>query len=633
MELVHLLVPATIAAILGFFLTPIVRRLSIGIGALDEPDSRKVHTEPMPRLGGLAVLAAAGAVLIPGYYLGLYGPYVRLGNQLAHGIAYGLVPVVAISLLDDLRGVRARWKALAHLAGALLAVASGVVLNPEIHFLGAPVWIGLLAAPLSVLWIVGVTSAFNLVDGLDGLSAGLALISAVSLGAVFLVAGERGTAACVFVLAGALLGFLPFNLYPAKIFLGDTGAASVGFILACFALRGGSTLSAGFATVLPLLVLGLPIAETLISMARRLVRRAQRGGSGVFEADRDHIHHRLLTIGVGHRQAVLILYGIGLICAAMGFVSLFLNSRQAAFLLAAFLLAAFIGVKRLGYDEFALLRRGIVLKVYDAPVVRSALFAVFFDLGLLGVSYYVARGLKRDVWSFDTPSPASVTLLALLAFAAIASFWLFGLYKGTWRLASLDDVVRCGAAIFLATGLVWAVSPKFLEGRAGASQLAVFALVAGALMCGSRASYRLLQEQMWKSSAAGQPVLIYGAGHAGIAALREMQRNPDCGMRPVGFLDDDPRLKGRSVSGLAVVGSYESLETTLERTGALGIAVSTAKIPPDRIERIREAAQRHSVAVYRFEIRFEAEPDATGTQSAEAFAARVPADESTANPR
>lgn len=629
MDLIALLSPAVLAALLGFLLTPLARRLSVWIGALDEPDARKVHTEPMPRLGGLAVLGSAAAVLFPGYLFGAFGPYVRLGDPLAGGIAWGLVPVVAISLLDDVRGVRARWKALAHLAGALVAVSCGVALNPEIHFLGAPILIGFLAAPLSVLWIVGVTNAFNLVDGLDGLSAGLALISSISLGAVFLVAGEPVTAACVFVLAGALLGFLPFNVYPAKIFLGDTGAASVGFVLACFALKGGSTLSAGFATVLPLLVLGLPVAETLISMTRRLARRVQSGESGVFTADRNHIHHRLLSFGVGHRQAVLLLYGVGLLCAAMGFVSLFLSSRQAGLLLAALLLAAFIGVKRLGYDEFALLRRGIVLRVYDAPVVRSALFAVFFDLGLLGLSYYVARGLKRDEWSFNTPSPESVTLLALLGFATIASFWLFGLYRGTWRLASLDDVVRCGVAILLATTLVWAVSPRFLEGRAGASQLAVFALVAGALLCGARASYRLLQEQAWKSSTAGQPVLIYGAGHAGIAALREMQRNPDCGMKPVGFLDDDVELRGRSVSALPVVGSYESLETALERTSALGIAISTSKIPEEKVQRIREVARRCSVAVYRFGIRFEADGDAPAGRAALPI---VPKPDATVNP-
>ena len=233
----------------------------------------------------------------------------------------------------------------------------------------------------------------------------------------------------------------------------------------------------------------------------------------------------------------------------LGFVSLFLNSRQAGLLLAAFLLAAFIGVKRLGYDEFALLRRGVVLKVYDAPVVRSALFAVFFDLGLVGLSYYVARGLKRDVWAVNAPSAWGLTLIALLAFATVASLWLFGLYRGTWRLASLDDVVRCGAAVLVASAFVWVVSPKFLEERAGASQLAVFALVAAALVCGTRVSYRLLQDRAWKASTEGQPVLIYGAGNAGMAALRELQRNPERGMKPVGFLDDDPHLKGKTISG------------------------------------------------------------------------------------
>lgn len=598
--------PAALAALLSFALTPFARWASVGLGAIDQPGPRKVHEEPMPRLGGTAVLLSVALVLVAGRS-GLLGPYLRLGEPLASGIALGLVPVVAISLLDDVRGVRVRWKALAHLVAALVAVTAGVALNPEIHFLGAPFRIGLLAIPLSVLWIVGVTNAFNLVDGLDGLSAGLALISAASLGAVFLVAGERVTASCVFVLAGALLGFLPFNAYPAKIFLGDTGAASVGFMLACFALKGGPPLSAGFATALPLLVLGLPVAETLISMARRLVHRVEAHGTGVFDADRDHIHHRLLSFGVGHRQAVLILYGVGMLCAAVGFVSLFLTSHQAGLLLTAALLAAFIGVQRLGYDEFALLRKGVVLKVYNAPVVRSALFAVFFDLGLIGISYYVAQGLKSDVWALSTPTPGVLTLVGLLALATIAFFWAFGLYRGTWRLAGLDDVEKCGVAVAASAAFVWAVSPWFMRERASTSQLVVYALVATGFVWGSRLSYRLLQNRSWKASTAGQPVLIYGAGNAGVAALRELRRNPARGMKPVGFLDDDPRLRGKTVSGLHVIGSFESLETSIEQVHALGIAISTSKVPDERIRRIREVALRNSVAVYKFEIRFDSE--------------------------
>ena len=196
--------------------------------------------------------------------------------------------------------------------GALLAVIVGVALNPEIHFLGAPLLIGVLAAPLSVLWIVGVTNAFNLVDGLDGLSAGLALISAVSLAArVFIVAGEQSRLRACFVLAGALLGFLPFNAYPAKIFLGRHRRGSVGFILACFALKGGSTLSAGFATVLPILVLGLPVAETLISMARRLA--GARSGAAAASSRRTATTSTIAAEPrVGHRRP-------SLSCTASGF--------------------------------------------------------------------------------------------------------------------------------------------------------------------------------------------------------------------------------------------------------------------------------------------------------------------------
>ncbi len=613
--------PAALAALLSFLLTPFARWVSLRLGAIDEPDPRKVHREPMPRMGGLAVLTAM-AIVVSLTEAGLLGTAITLPRTLSHGLVMGIVPVVGISFLDDLRGVRARWKALAHAIGAIVAVQAGITLNPEIHFLGEPLRIGFLAFPLSVLWIVGVTNAFNLVDGLDGLSAGLALISSVSLSAVFVIAGERATAASALVLAGALLGFLPYNAYPAKIFLGDTGAASVGFILACFALKGGATLSAGFATILPILVLGLPVAETTISFARRLIRRFEGGGRGVFDADGDHIHHRLLRLGIGHRRAVLLLYGIGLAAAIVGFVSLFLTSRQAGLLLAALLLAALIGVKRLGYDEFAFLRRGLVLRVYDAPVVRTALFAVFFDLGLVALSYYLARGLKRDLWSLHMPNPATFTLVGLLASVSVVAFWAFGLYRGTWRLASLDDVVRCGAAVVTSAVFAWSVAPRFVGERASVSQLAVYALVAAALVCASRASYRLLQNLAWKGAFTGVPVLLYGAGHGGMAAMRELQGNADWGMRPVGFIDDRPELRGRTVAGLPVLGGLESLESTLSATNAQAVAITTRKIPEERVARIRSVLRGLSLAFYRFDVRFE--EDDQGAKSDEIALAQHP---------
>src|SRR5215475_487923 len=150
--------------------------------------------------------------------------------------------------------------------------------------------LGWLSVPLSLGWIVGVTNAFNIIDGLDGLSAGLALIAAMAMAAVFSFVGQPAMAGAALVLAGALVGFLPYNLHPARLFLGDTGATAIGFCLAAFALRGGSTLSSGFAALLPVLILGLPIADTLIAMVRRTLHRMEHHTGGVFVADRDHIH-------------------------------------------------------------------------------------------------------------------------------------------------------------------------------------------------------------------------------------------------------------------------------------------------------------------------------------------------------
>jgi FlaA1/EpsC-like NDP-sugar epimerase len=167
--------------------------------------------------------------------------------------------------------------------------------------------------------------------------------------------------------------------------------------------------------------------------------------------------------------------------------------------------------------------------------------------------------------------------------------------------------MRCGAAVGASTLLVWGLAPRMTAGRADASQFAIYALVAAGLVCGSRISYRLLQDQAWKASTAGQPVLIYGAGHAGIAAMRELQRNADWGLRPVGFLDDDPLLRGKTVSSLPVLGGFDLLESLVEKVGAQAIAIATAKIPSERVEEVRRTTERLSIALYRFEIGFQPE--------------------------
>jgi UDP-GlcNAc:undecaprenyl-phosphate GlcNAc-1-phosphate transferase len=606
-KLVAFFGPALVAGVVSYVLTPPAREFAVRVGAVDRPDARKVHAGAVPRLGGLAVLFAVVLVL-GASCLGL-SPFrgAALPHGLCLGIGLGLLPIVAVSIRDDNRPLRAAPKILAHALGALAAVLSGITLAPEVHLFGQSITLGVLAVPISLVWIVGVTNAFNIVDGLDGLSAGLALISAASLAGVFFLSGQLGIAGAALVLAGALVGFLPYNMFPARVFLGDTGATAIGFCLACFALRGGATLSAGFATLIPVLALGLPVAETLTSVARRVVRRIEQKGSGtgVFEADRNHIHHRLLALGLDHRRVVLILYGVGIVLAGSAFLSVLVSARKAGLLLISIFVAVLIGIARLGYDEFAVIRKGVALRFYEAPVLKRSLFVVFVDLFMAVAALALAFCLKNGDWITAAQRPLAMTLFAIVAPCTVVVFWALGMYKGAWRLASLDDFLRATWAVLASSAAALAVALVFGVAGPVISVYGIYALLMLAFVNGSRGSYRALQHRKWRASSEGEAALIYGAGLGGMSALRELLSNPLPALRPVGFLEDAPEKAGRVFNGYPVVGSLEDLDDLLSATPIRAVVVATAKIPEGRVNEASAICERHGVALYRFHISFD----------------------------
>ena len=575
----------------------------MALGAVDMPSARKVHDRPIPRLGGLAVLASCIAglsvsgVLPNGQWL--------LSRPLAFGLGAGLVPIFAISFIDDIRGVRAGYKLVAHGLGAAIAVGLGVTLGDEVHLFGASIALGSFAIPLSLLWMIGVTNAFNLIDGLDGLSAGLALISAVAMAAVFMLVGQTTMAGASLVLAGAIIGFLPSNLYPARLFLGDTGATAIGFCLAGFSLKGGSTLSAGFAALVPVFIMGLPIADTLVSMTRRVIGRLENASGGPFRADRNHIHHRLLALGIGHRTAVFILYGAGFVLSAAAFLSVFVGAHQAALMVAALMVAGFVGIGRLGYDEFALIRRGTLLKMYDAPVLRRSLFVVFVDLAMVVAAVYVAVGLKTDDWTLALHRDQAFAMAGLLAPLSAIAFWRAGLYKGSWRLASVGEYTTAclSAAGVAAAGLfVFSFSPV---GDHYVTAFLIYGLISVVMVCASRGSYRVFFSSHQRASSAGRPVIIYGAGNQGARAVEELFNNAAARLKPVGFIDDDATKKGRTVGGLPVLGGLSDLSHVVGRIGAKAVVVASDKIPGEHLERTAEICSEMDVPVYRLNLKFE----------------------------
>ncbi len=285
------------ALAISFTATPLIKLLAIRIGAIDFPgDDRRVHDEPIPRLGGLAIyigFMAAALTLVP-------------FSTKASGILAGGTLIVILGVVDDMRPLSSRFKLIVQIIAALILVSCGVrvewVTNP-FNTIQGMTYLSYFSYPITVFWVVGVTNTLNLIDGLDGLAAGIASIAAFTLLAVSLMSGYTAVAIYTAALAGACIGFLPYNFNPAKIFMGDTGSTFLGFILAAISIEGAMKGAATLAIAIPVLALGLPIFDTTFAIIRRAVN-----GRPIMEADKGHLHHRLLALGLSQRQVVCTLY-------------------------------------------------------------------------------------------------------------------------------------------------------------------------------------------------------------------------------------------------------------------------------------------------------------------------------------
>ena len=319
-----------VAAVVALIATPVVRSLAFKIGAVDVPrDSRRMHDHPIPRMGGLAIFF--------GFILSVL-LFLPLTTQL-RGMLLGAVVIVILGIFDDIYALSAKLKFAVQIGAALIAVLMGnqidYLSNPNI-FSSDPYWhLGVLSIPISVLWIVAITNAVNLIDGLDGLACGVSTISSMTMLVIALTVAEAQVAILMAALAGACIGFLPYNLNPAKIFMGDTGSTFLGFVLATVSIQGLFKSYAIISFAVPFLVLGLPIFDTCFAILRR-----------------GHIHHRLIDMGFTQKQAVAVLY---LISAILGLSAVVLTTNNAMkamlFLLALCMAGAFGGRLYLSHSD------------------------------------------------------------------------------------------------------------------------------------------------------------------------------------------------------------------------------------------------------------------------------------------
>ena len=319
-EILPVILTLGTAMLFSFFLTPPVKRLAHKIGAVDVPkDERRMHKEPIPRLGGLAIFIGCIVSILT---------FAEISTQLL-GILIGATIIVAVGIVDDVRPLGAGVKLILQIVSALIAVGHGVLIpmiaNP-LPF-GGEYWdFGIWSIPITVIWIVAVTNSVNLIDGLDGLADGVSTIGALTMLIIALLMGDIPIAIICAALVGACIGFIPFNMNPAKIFMGDTGSTFLGYMLATVSVLGLFKLYAAISFIVPFIILGFPIFDTASAFTRRILK-----GQNPMKADRSHTHHKLIDMGMNQKQAVATLYmisGVLGLCAVMivssGYVKLIL---------------------------------------------------------------------------------------------------------------------------------------------------------------------------------------------------------------------------------------------------------------------------------------------------------------------
>ena len=330
-----------IAAGVALLITPGVILLAAKTGAMDAPDARKVHKKPIPRIGGIGIYAAFMVAMLS--VLSFVDVTAEVKTEII-GLMVGGSLIVLVGVIDDYKNLPAKVKLVGQIiAAAVLVIAFDVRIDFITDPFGDYIYTEWLAVPLTIFWIVGLTNTVNLIDGLDGLAAGVATIAAVTIMMVALQQSIMLVAVLTAALAGAAFGFLYYNFNPARIFMGDSGSMFLGFMLAGISVIGAVKSAATIALIVPILALGLPILDTTFAIVRRY-----RGGVPIFKPDKGHLHHRLLDLGFTQRQAVLLMYVISALLGLSAVALTEVSNQLAIIIVCVVVVVVLLGAKKIG---------------------------------------------------------------------------------------------------------------------------------------------------------------------------------------------------------------------------------------------------------------------------------------------
>jgi UDP-GlcNAc:undecaprenyl-phosphate/decaprenyl-phosphate GlcNAc-1-phosphate transferase len=580
--------------VVAIVLTFVIRELAQRYGFVAKPKSDRWHKRPTAMMGGVAIFATT--VL-------MYGVFVPKTEETLIVMAASSF-LFLVGLFDDLLNIKPYQKLIGQLIGATVVIGLG----PRLPITGYE----LIDLWITVLWLIGITNAINLLDNMDGLAAGIAAIATLSLAFGFALNGQSGELLIVAVFIGALIGFLVFNFNPASIFMGDCGSMFVGFLLASSVLVGQTGgRSRGILSILavPVLILLVPIFDTtFVTVIRKLWgRKASQGG-------RDHTSHRLVALGLSERSAVLMIY---LFAAIAGVLSLFvtqLGTVPSLALIGSFTaVLAIIGVylsKVKVYEETEeeLARQNNAVFTFLINVsYKRRIFEVFLDAFLITFAYYAAYALQFGSFESTSNWELFIKTAPLLVILKLFAFLAVGVYRGIWRYTSVGDLITFAKGVIAGSALsVFAILLLYRFENFSRAVFILDGIILLLLVVASRMAFRLIRELLPHAAGAdGRRVLIYGAGDGGEMVLRELRNNSDWNYRAVGFIDDDPHKKGKVINGLQVFDANGSLPDICREKEIQEILISSGKISAESLQKLREVCRNQDISLKRAQMRIE----------------------------
>jgi UDP-GlcNAc:undecaprenyl-phosphate GlcNAc-1-phosphate transferase len=575
-------------------LTPAVRYFAVRKGFIAAPRLDRWHKRPTAMLGGIAIFLST----LIGYLV--FVP--KTTESLVIFSAAGWLFLVG--LIDDFFNIKPYQKLFGQIVGAVVVTGSGLTL-PLTGNQIFDIWI-------TLFWIVGITNAINLLDNMDGLAVGIAAIAAISLAYGLAASGQFGELLFVSVFIGGLLGFLIYNFNPASIFMGDCGSMFVGFLLSTSVLlsqSGGRSRGIFSILAVPFLILFVPIFDTtFVTLLRKL------SGKPATQGGRDHTSHRLVALGLSERSAVLLLYGLAIVAGLLAVFVRELPTATSLSLIALFTAAlTIIGVylsKVRVYDETdeeRAIRENAVFAFLLHFTHKRRVFEVLLDALLITISYYAAYSILFGPIESGPNMDLFLNTLPLLIIIKLFALFFAGVYRGIWKYTSVNDLIVFFKGVVL--GSLLSLVAVLLIYRFQYFSRAVFLLDGVLLFAGivaTRLTFRLLRELIpMPRPNGGRPALIYGAGDGGELVLRELRKNPEWNIIPVGFLDDDPLKREKTIAGLRVYDTNGSIAEICRREGIREIIVSSRQITREKIREIREACGDDEIVFRRAEIRIE----------------------------